>query len=124
MISAKRGRSEKMGGLVIVLLFLAAMLIGRSIFIKFMKRTMNSAKSQGISFSPEGESVSDRWAESGNRRDFEKAELELSAEDFFEDEKTELPSLEEALDGLSETEAEAIIKLAGISGAEEGKAFE
>ncbi len=111
--------------LIIVLLFLGAMIIGKGIFTRLLGRMMNSAAAKGIEFSPEGETDLDRWKASGCGRNFENAEMELPAEDFFENETTELQSLEEAFAGLSAAEAEKILNLAGISsGGKEGKGFE
>ncbi len=113
-----------MGKLIIVLFFLLAVIIGKSIFIKLMKRMMNSAAVDGINFSPVSEKFAEIWKESGNSRCFENADYKIAKEDFFDNEKTELPSFEDAIDGLSESEAEEIMRIAGISGREEDKTFE
>lgn len=113
-----------MDKLVLVLLFLAAMLLGQRLFIRLLQKTLNSAAAEGISLEKPGENEAENWERSGSKRQLQNAEMPLGTEDFFENEKTELQDLEEALVGLSEEEADEIIKAAGISGGEEEETLE
>ena len=55
------------------------------------------------------------WEKEGRHRGFETQEFELPKEDFFENEKTELPgSVEEIFSGIPEDEAEKLLCEAGL----------
>lgn len=67
------------------------------------------------------DSLKDIWKKEGCSRSFENAEYNLSEDDFFEDEKTELPKTEEELfSGLSDEEKQSILKEAGLLENEDG----
>ncbi|MGN0628780.1 MAG: hypothetical protein ACI4IW_04050 [Oscillospiraceae bacterium] len=109
-----------------VLVFIAVLLVCSVLVRRFIIKMINSADRQSASavIAAGSDDPLARWNESGRRRDFENADYELPAEDFFENEKTELPNLEKALEGLSEREAEEIMRESGILDGEEGEPFE
>ncbi|MGN0627054.1 MAG: hypothetical protein ACI4IT_03725 [Oscillospiraceae bacterium] len=105
----------------VILIFVAVFLVCSFFVKRFMIRMINSAERQSAvaAINSKEDSPLDYWQESGNSRKFENADYPLPEEDFFENEMTELPSLEEALSGLSESEAEEIMKIAEISNGED-----
>lgn len=107
-----------------VLIFIVVLLICSVLVRKFFIKMINSADRQSASAAiAAGDDPLARWNESGRRRNFENADYELPAEDFFENEKTELPNLEKALEGLSEREVEEIMIESGILNGEEGESL-
>lgn len=68
------------------------------------------------------DSPKDIWKKEGCSRSFENAEYALPEEDFFGNEKTELPETEEELfSGLSEEEKREILKESGLLEDEDGR---
>ena len=68
------------------------------------------------------DSPKDIWKKEGCSRSFENAEYDVPEEDFFGNEKTELPETgEELFSGLSEEERCEIMKEAGLLEDEDGR---
>ena len=63
----------------------------------------------------------DIWKKEGCSRSFDNAEYDLPEEDFFGNEKTELPEEEEIFSGLSEEEKNEILKETGLLEDEDGR---
>lgn len=100
----------------IFLIFSATCVLCAFISAKTSRKYMNYYESDGSSAPPEKKpSPKEILKKEGCFRSFENAELELPKEDFFENEKTELPeTMEELFSGLSEEEKEAVIKEAEL----------
>ena len=67
------------------------------------------------------DSPKDIWKKEGCSRSFDNAEYDLPEEDFFSNEKTELPEEEEIFSGLSEEEKNEILKETGLLEGEDGR---
>ena len=102
-----------MGKPVVFLFFVAVLLLGQRIFIRFLVKANSRFLNNGDAEIGENDLASD-WKNSGKYRDFENAEYELGEEDFFENEVTEAESLYEAFEGLSDDEVKMIAEETGI----------
>ncbi len=125
--SLRRTAQSKKGGLCclenwwIFLIFAATCVLCALISAKTSRKYMNYYENGGNN-APEVKEPSPKeiWKKEGCSRSFENAEFELPEEDFFENEKTELPETEEELfSGLSEEEKEAVITEAGLEKTED-----
>ena len=113
-----------MDKLWIVLLFLGVFLLGSNIIKGIAIRFLNSAENQSSvsMIISEEDDPKVFWEEKGFRRKAEQADFVLPEEDFFENEKTEFSEdFEKELSGISEEEANEILKEAGLYEKEGGK---
>lgn len=126
-IRKKEGKSFEMKEIFFIMLFLMTLLIGGTVARVLTVRVIKFGDKEASSSAPETEEMEDPkifWKEKGFCRDFEKEEAEIPQEDFFENEKTELPeSFDEEFEGLGEEEIAEILEKAGIfeEGGADGK---
>jgi hypothetical protein len=106
-----------MDKLWIVFLFLGVFLLINNFAKRFLIKVMASKNTESPVFVSSEDETDPKvfWEKEGFRRKAEQADFVLPEEDFFENEKTEFSEdFEKELSGISEEEANEILKEAGL----------